>query len=61
VRRAFRDRIVRAATLSHPHLARVYDGGQESGSIFMICEYLSGGSLEQVLASGAVPIANGSR
>jgi serine/threonine-protein kinase len=52
VRRAFRDRIVRAATLSHPHLARVYDGGQESGSIFMICEYLSGGSLEQVLASG---------
>jgi serine/threonine-protein kinase len=52
VRRAFRDRIVRAATLSHPHLARVYDGGQESGSIFMICEYLSGGSLEQVLATG---------
>ena len=52
VRRAFRDRIVRAATLSHPHLARVYDGGQESGSIFMISEYLSGGSLEQVLASG---------
>ena len=52
VRRAFRDRIVRAATLSHPHLARVYDGGQEAGAIFMICEYLSGGSLEDVLASG---------
>lgn len=52
VRRAFRDRIVRAATLSHPHLARVYDGGQEAGAIFMISEYLSGGSLEDVLASG---------
>jgi serine/threonine protein kinase len=52
VRRAFRERIIRAATLSHPHLARVFDGGQESGSIFMICEYLSGGSLEEVLASG---------
>jgi serine/threonine-protein kinase len=52
VRRAFRDRIIQAATLSHPHLARVYDGGQESGSIFMICEYLSGGSLETVLATG---------
>ena len=52
VRRAFRDRIIQAATLSHPHLARVYDGGQESGSIFMISEYLSGGSLEKVLASG---------
>ncbi len=52
VRRAFRDRIIQAATLSHPHLARVYDGGQEAGSIFMICEYLSGGSLETILASG---------
>jgi serine/threonine protein kinase len=52
VRRAFRDRIVRAATLSHPHLARVFDGGQESGAIFMITEYLNGGSLEDVLASG---------
>ena len=52
VRRAFRDRIIRAATLSHPHLARVFDGGQESGSIFMVTEYLSGGSLEDVLSSG---------
>lgn len=54
VRRAFRDHIVRAATLSHPHLARVFDGGQESGAIFMITEYLSGGSLEDVLSSGRV-------
>ena len=52
VRRAFRDRIIRAATLSHPYLARVYDGGQESGAIFMITEYMSRGSLEDVLASG---------
>lgn len=52
VRRAFRDRIVRSATLSHPHVARVFDGGQESGSIFMVCEYLGGGSIEDVLASG---------
>ncbi|MDE3064855.1 MAG: serine/threonine protein kinase, partial [Acidobacteriota bacterium] len=52
VRRAFRDRIVRSATLSHPHLERVYDGGQESGHIFTITEYLEGGSLEEVLAAG---------
>ncbi len=52
IRRAVRDRIIRAAALSHPHLARVYDGGQEGGSIFLITEYLSGGSLEDVLASG---------
>jgi serine/threonine-protein kinase len=52
VRRAFRDHIIRASTLSHPHLARVFDGGQESGAIFMISEYLSGGSLEDVLSAG---------
>ncbi|MGH3732736.1 MAG: protein kinase domain-containing protein [Acidimicrobiales bacterium] len=52
IRRAFRERIIRAATLSHPHIARVFDGGQESGAIFMISEYLSGGSLDDVLAAG---------
>ena len=52
IRRAFRDRIIRASTLSHPHLARVFDGGQESGAIFMISEFLGGGSLEEVLRSG---------
>jgi serine/threonine-protein kinase len=54
VRRAFRDNIVKSATLSHPHLARVYDGGQENGAIFMITEYLGGGSLEDVLTSGRI-------
>ena len=52
VRRAFRDNIVRVSALSHPHLERVYDGGQESGHIFMITEYLAGGSFEDVLSTG---------
>lgn len=52
VRRAFRDRIVRAASLSHPHLAHVFDGGQEHGAIFMITEFLEGGSLEDLLGRG---------
>ncbi len=52
VRRAFREQIIRAATLNHAHLARVYDGGQESGSIFMVTEYFAGGTLEDVLAAG---------
>lgn len=54
VRRAFRDNIVRASALSHPHIARVYDGGQEAGHIFMITEYLSGGSLEDALSAGRI-------
>ena len=54
VRRAFRDHIIQAATFRHPHVARVYDGGQQAGSIFMVGEYLSGGSLEDLLRSGQV-------
>ena len=54
VRRAFREHIIRTATFRHPHVARVFDGGQQSGSIFMVGEYLGGGSLEDVLRSGAV-------
>jgi eukaryotic-like serine/threonine-protein kinase len=52
VRREFRDRIVRASTLSHPHIPRVYDGGQEHGTIFVVSEYLPGGTLEDRLARG---------
>ena len=54
VRRAFRDQIIQTATFRHPHLARVYDGGQHAGSIFMVSEYLNGGSLEDILRSGQV-------
>jgi serine/threonine-protein kinase len=54
VRRAFRDHIIQAATFRHPHVARVFDGGQQSGSIFMVGEYLGGGSLEDLLRSGVV-------
>ncbi|MBW4029052.1 MAG: protein kinase [Acidobacteria bacterium] len=54
VRRAFRDHIIQAATFRHPHVAQVYDGGQQAGSIFMVGEYLSGGSLEDLLRAGQV-------
>jgi len=54
LRRTFREQIIQSATFRHPHVARVYDGGQQSGSIFMVGEYLSGGSLEDVLRAGQV-------
>ena len=54
VRRAFRDHIIQAATFRHPHVAQVLDGGQQSGANFMVCEYLGGGSLEDLLRSGVV-------
>ena len=54
VRRAFRDQIVQCAAFRHPHLAQVLDGGQQSGAIFMVAEYLGGGSLEDLLRAGIV-------
>jgi eukaryotic-like serine/threonine-protein kinase len=54
VRRAFRDHIIQSAAYRHPHVARVFDGGQQSGFIFMVGEYLPGGSLEDLLRAGAV-------
>jgi serine/threonine-protein kinase len=49
-RRLFRERIVTSATLNHPNLVQVFDGGQENGTIFMVSEYLSGGSLTDLLS-----------
>ncbi len=54
VRRAFREHIIQVATFRHPHVAQVYDGGQQAGAIFMVGEYLSGGSLEDLLRAGQV-------
>ena len=52
VRRSFRSHIVRAAGIQHAHLARVFDGGQQDGGVFMVAEYLAGGSLEEQLQRG---------
>jgi len=54
IRRTFRNRIVTAAQLSQPHLAQVFDGGQEDSHIYMVAEYLPTGSLEDELRKGMV-------
>lgn len=62
VRREFRNRIVRASALSHPHLPRVLDGGQEHGAIFVVTEYLAGGTLEDRMARGVrLEVEDGAR
>jgi eukaryotic-like serine/threonine-protein kinase len=42
-----------AAALSHPHIAALYDYGEERGRPYMVLEYLSDGSLEDRLRPGA--------
>src|SRR5437762_4211099 len=51
--RARFDREARAAAaLSHPHICQLYDYGEADGRPYMVLEYLSGGTLEERLASG---------
>ncbi len=38
-----------AAKLDHPHVAQVYDVGEESGTYFFTMEYVRGPTLEQIL------------
>jgi serine/threonine-protein kinase len=39
----------RTAELRHPHLARLFESGREEGTVFLIEEWLPGGSLEKRL------------
>jgi serine/threonine-protein kinase len=46
------------ALLAHPNICALRDYGEDGNTRFIVLEYLSGGSLEDVLAPG-VPLADG--
>jgi serine/threonine protein kinase len=49
----FRREAKSAASLSHPHIVPVFDGGEtEDGTYYIAMEYLSGGTLRDLIASG---------
>jgi serine/threonine-protein kinase len=41
-----------AAGLTHPHIMAVYDWGDDEDSPYLVCEYLAGGSLRDLLDDG---------
>jgi len=41
-----------AAALTHPHIMAVYDWGDDEESPYLVCEYLAGGSLRDLLDDG---------
>jgi dienelactone hydrolase/predicted Ser/Thr protein kinase len=56
-RRRFRTEALALAKLNHPHIAAVYDVGEQDGTDYLVMEYVAGESLAQKLASGPLPAA----
>ena len=53
----FRREALSAARLNHPRIVRVYDPGQDSGTYFIVMEYIEGQTLSNVLRQeGALTI-----
>lgn len=53
----FRREALAAARLNHPRIVRVYDSGQDSGTYFIVMEYIEGQTLSKVLKQeGALTI-----
>ena len=53
----FRREALSAARLNHPRIVRVYDSGQDSGTYFIVMEYIEGQTLSNVLRQeGALTI-----
>lgn len=50
--RRFRTEAQAAAALNHPHVLAVYDWGDDDGAIYLVTEYLEGGSLRGILDAG---------
>src|SRR5215470_20082120 len=49
----FRREAQAAANLNHPNIVAIYDWGQESGTYFIVMEYVEGRSLRDLIRSEA--------
>lgn len=49
------------ASLSHPHILKVFDYGQQGNLVYLVMELLSGGSLSDLIATGPLPLDKASR
>ena len=41
---------------AHPHICTLFDVGEQDGTSFLVMQYLEGGTLEQRLRKGVLPL-----
>ena len=49
------------STLHHPHILRVFEYGQDDGTLFLVMELLSGGDLNTIMRENALEAAHVAR
>ncbi len=49
------------ASLSHPHILKVFDYGQYEDLVYLVMELLAGGSLAELIRAGSLPLATVSK
>jgi serine/threonine-protein kinase len=56
-RRRFLREARSAAAVTHPNLATIYEAGEDGGRVYIAMEHVSGRTLREILAAGALPVA----
>ncbi len=55
VRKRFRKEALTLSRLNHPNIATIFDFNEEGGTCFLVTEYVSGPSVDIIVAAGALP------
>src|SRR5258707_1927292 len=50
-----------AASLKHPHIVEVLDFGRQEQTLYLVLQYCGGGSLEELIKRGSLPMDEVSR
>jgi serine/threonine-protein kinase len=57
-RERLRREALAAAALDHPYICKIFEIGEDTGTLFLVMEYVAGDTLHQRLQEGRLPVAD---